>query len=335
MSSFGNINSSWFEQRSKIYGLMTKGLPMEADNVRFRFNPPEAGTIDMYILVENKVNMLIPIAVHDFSFTMLRTFLENIVKDDLCLESSIYLNTGMDKITDVFHYEHLVHKPCNLLCPMGLNNKDAEECEADDDYGLFYVYNWRYNEPVYAFCKTRDFVKSLYLSVLSYIGLGNNDFYEEWYRYDGGDDERKWKLYNEFKSDLIEWYIYSDKSYREVWPRPEFKNEHTVDEIIMMYPGYFMDDNGEEFGDCETIQLWENEIEFDYTTNNLLEDWALGIFDEIYTEEIFQKGWYAAKRIRKLLPDNIDLYYTCWNPYHPKEIMGCEGDYPRLIVPRS
>ena len=103
----------------------------------------------------------------------------------------------------------------------------------------------------------------------------------------------------------------------------------------MMYPGYFMDDNGEEFGDCETIQLWENEIEFDYTTNNLLEDWALGIFDEIYTEEIFQKGWYAAKRIRKLLPDNIDLYYTCWNPYHPKEILGCEGDYPRLIVSRS
>ncbi|MBP3679191.1 MAG: hypothetical protein J6I70_02605 [Bacteroidaceae bacterium] len=335
MSRFGNIDSTWFEQRSKIYAQLAKGLPMEADNVKFRFNPPKYGSIDMYILVENKVNMMIPIAVHRFSFSMLRTFLENIVKDDLSLESCIYLNTDMDKITDVFHYEHLVHKPCNLLCPMGLNNKYADECEADDDYGLFYIYNWRCNEPIYAFCKTRDFVKSLYLSVLSYIGLGNNDFYEEWYRYEGGDDEGKWKLYNEFKSDLIEWYIYSDKSYREVWPRPKFKNEHAVDEIIMMYPGYFMDDNGEEFGDCDTIPLWDDEIEIDYATNNLLLDWAWGIFDEIYTEEIFQKGWRAAKRLRKLLPNNVDLFYTCWDPYHPERLLGCEGDYPRLIVPRS
>ena len=79
----GNIRASWFEQRSKIYAQLAKGLPIEADNVKFRFNPPYCGSIDMYILVENKVNMLIPIDVYNFSFSMLRTFLENIVKDDV------------------------------------------------------------------------------------------------------------------------------------------------------------------------------------------------------------------------------------------------------------
>ena len=59
----------------------------------------------------------------------------------------------------------------------------------------------------------------------------------------------------------------------------------------------------------------------------------MGIIDEVYTEEIFQKGWYAAKRIRKMLPDNIDLYFTSWDPYHPDKYVGCEEGYPKMVVP--
>ena len=46
-------------------------------------------------------------------------------------------------------------------------------------------------------------------------------------------------------------------------------------------------------------------------------------------EELLQTARQSFKE------NDIDLFYTCWDPYHPKRFMGCEGDYPRLIVPRS
>ena len=329
----GNIRSTWFEQRSMIYAQLAKGLPLEADNVKFRFNPPEAGTIKMYILVENKVNMLIPLSVHNFSFAMLRTFLENIVEHALCVESGVYMKTGMNKITDVFHYEHFDYKNFALLCPMEL----GEDYPDFDNYGLFCVYNRIYNEPVYALCKTRDFVKSLYLSALSYIGLGDNPFDEEWHQYDGENDKGKWELYNDLKSNLIEWYIYTNKPYRGI-SCSVLGKKRAIDEIIVMHPGCFMDDEGTECGDCECLSINDTEIEFNAVTSNLLYDWGADMYDVVefdgkYTDEMYQKGWHLAGRIRKLLPENVDLYFTSWDPYHPDKYVGCEEGYPKLVVP--
>ena len=324
MSNNGDTNSSWLEQRSRIYAALSSALPQQADNVVFKYHRAQSGTINLYLLVWQKINYLLPLTAQGFVFSSLRNFLENIIRNDLSLENNIRVNTNTGPTSGIFFYEHLKQL-------------------GGADHGVFGLYNWYSSQPIYAFCNTKHFVKSLYLSTLYYLGVVcavDESFPDEWLKHSHYNDV--WEVYNDFKSDLVEWYIYSEKPYREVRPSIAPGTQHPVSYTLTMNNDSFLDSEGYEnsYGDeCICIGDWDVSL-----SNTLVYNFLYAIAFNIECEdgdennlshEVLDLTWEGAMRLRKILPDDVDLFCHSWDPNRPTARLGYIYQFPRLIIPRG
>ena len=324
MSNNRDTNSSWFEQRSRIYAALSPGLPQQTDNVVFKYHRAQSGTINLYVLVWQKINYLLPLTAQGFTFSSLRNFLENIIRNDFSLESNIRVNTDTGPILGIFYYEHLQQL-------------------GGADHGVFSLYNWYSSQPIYAFCNTKNFVKSLYLSTLYYLGVVcavDKSFPDEWLKHSHYNDV--WEVYNDFKSDLVEWYIYSEKPYCDVLPPIAPGTQHPVSYTLTMNNESFLDSEGNEncyADECICIGDWNVALSSPLVYN-LLYAIAFNIECEDGDEnnlspEVLDLTWEGAMRLRKTLPDDVDLFCHSWDPNRPTTRLGYIAQFPRLIIPRG
>ena len=47
----------------------------------------------------------------------------------------------------------------------------------------------------------------------------------------------------------------------------------------------------------------------------------------------WKEGWQLAQEVRKRLPEHVDLYYMCFDPERPGEIIDYSSQLPKQIVP--
>lgn len=106
-----------------------------------------------------------------------------------------------------------------------------------------------------------------------------------------------------------------------------------------MFPDYggciFWDTMGVGSGDFQELLTDSGELSIDVPG---LKKWS-----EFYDNpdegqtfvEYWKEGWELAKQIRKLLPENIDLFFMCYDPSHPETVVKYFSTLPRIIVPNK
>ncbi len=222
-------------------------------------------------------------------------------------------------------------------------------------YGIFYLYDSSLDTiTAKAIVKIRDLVSIFYMAFLTLAGHQGAskkkplDFSREWYYEDYYDDEdddegnhdsailhrNNMSFYNIMKSPRIEW-ILSDS--RRNWYRQEI-NKVDVTAVVHMWPewgdGLFWVADG-CCGNADSFSL--EGTTYDLTSIEGLREW----YDDMdnnglnWNEDQWNshkgKGYGLAKKIRNLLPNNIDLYYE-WLDYK-HEIEGVSK--PLRLVPNT
>ncbi len=186
-----------------------------------------------------------------------------------------------------------------------------------------------------AYVNTVLFLKGFYLSVMNALGfniyplsLANGDDYPS------GDERVKlWQPYNTFKSPKVEHNISDILSSQFTDP-----NKEPISETLVMFPDFgdciFWDTMGIGCGDYKEINAESGDIKLNVPD---LKDWAEEMCNpkkDTCFEYLWEKGWQLALRVRDQLPDNIDLYYMCYDPAHPRSRIGYDCSLPKIIVPR-
>ena len=201
--------------------------------------------------------------------------------------------------------------------------------------GQFYIEEGYGEIPFFSYVDRREFVRALYLSLMSFFGF--NIYTTEEFRTDnypqGEERARRWQDYNNLRSDIIEWFI-TDELYNNM-PRPSESGHREVNESIVMFADYgccFWDTMGVGSGDYDGLFLDCGEFEMEIPG---LEQWLKQYEDpqDDYPYDWWQKGWEIAKEVRKRLPPNVDLYYMCFDPRKPGERVSYCSCLPRIIVP--
>lgn len=190
----------------------------------------------------------------------------------------------------------------------------------------------------FAYVNRREFVRTLYLSFMTRLG-----FYL-YSRYDGAEElspsdkfKKYYQPYNELKSDIIEWFITDELYFKKKMPLDE--GVHCVTETFVMYCDY-----GHAVIWNSRDACCNNEDECIYCDHQVINinvpgllDWA-GEYDS-YKEEIddfegfWNDGWILAKKLRRQLPPNMDLYYMCFDTSDPLKKFDYACQYPKIIVP--
>ncbi|MCQ2174497.1 MAG: hypothetical protein MJY61_05115 [Bacteroidales bacterium] len=188
----------------------------------------------------------------------------------------------------------------------------------------------------YAYVNKREFVRTLYLSFMTKLG-----FYI--YRRDDGAEElspsekfeKYYRPYNELKSDIIEWFITDELYFKKKMPLDE--GAHCVTEPLVMYNDY---GHAIIWNARDACCNHEDEcICCDHQVINInvpgLLDWT-GEYDSETIEDFegfWNDGWILAKKLRRQLPPNVDLYYMSFDTSNPLEKIDYACRYPKIIVP--
>ena len=186
-----------------------------------------------------------------------------------------------------------------------------------------------------AYVDTWLFVKGFYLSVMTALGfyfypisLDNDDEYPS-----GEERVKLWEPYNILKSARIEREISHLLSSQLTDP-----NKEPINETFVMFPdcpgSLFFDTMGVCSGDEKGISSDFGDIKLNVPG---LREWVYE-YDTVESHGCFdyywEKGWELALRVRDQLPDNIDLYYMCYDPAHPYSKDDYNSSLPKVIVPR-
>lgn len=190
--------------------------------------------------------------------------------------------------------------------------------------------NYPYNDEFSAYVDTKEFVRGFYLSLMTELGFG---IYEDIDNHPEGEERNAvWKPYNDLKSRKIEAYI-SGIEIREDGI------QSCVNESFVMFPDWggciFWDTMGVGSGDFDELSTDNGDFKLNVPG---LQKWG-DFYDNHDNSQTFdqwwQEGWKLAKEIRRQLPDRIDLYYMCFDPKSPDEIIDYHSWLPRIIVPRE
>lgn len=196
--------------------------------------------------------------------------------------------------------------------------------------GQFWILDSKMVHPEFtAYVNVREFVIGLYLSLMTELGFG---LYEGVDNYPSGEKMRIiWGPYNEMKSNVIESYIAGHI------PFSEHGTNIPVNETIVMFPDYggciFWDTMGVGVGDADEVCLETGNFKLDVPGLDKWSEFYDNHDDSLSFEEYWRVGWELAKKVRKQLPDNIDLYYMCYDPKQPERIIDYEYWLPKIIVP--
>jgi len=199
------------------------------------------------------------------------------------------------------------------------------------EMGRFWISkNCPYNDEFTAYVDTKEFVRGFYLSLMTELGFG---IYEDIDNHPEGEERNAvWKPYNDLKSRKIEAYI-SGIEIREDGI------QSYVNESFVMFPDWggciFWDTMGVGSGDFDELSTDNGYFKLNVPG---LQKWC-DFYDNHDNSQTFeqwwQEGWKLAKEIRRQLPDRIDLYYMCFDPKSPDEIIDYNSWLPRIIVLRE
>lgn len=199
---------------------------------------------------------------------------------------------------------------------------------------LWFVSDKSLPPEFYAYVRTAQFVKNLYLTLMKELGFG---IYKDIDHYPSGlEKDKLWEPYNLLKSPRIESFItnpQADVSHISPYARA------AVNSTFVMFPDYggcaFWGTMGAGSGDNDILYLGDYEEIF-LDLPELVEWLDCYDNDQIESfEDYWKQGWEIARKVRRKLPPNIDLYYMCYDPSKPDEIIDYAYWYPRLIVPEE
>lgn len=205
--------------------------------------------------------------------------------------------------------------------------------------GQFWVRQEGSSFPIFnAYVDRREFVKTVYLSFMTKMGFyryGRNDGAEE---LSASDKYRKYfQPYNELKSDIIEWFITDELYFNK--PMPLDEGAHCVTEPLVMYNDYghaFIWNSRDACCNHEDECIYLDEKDIKINVPGLLE-WTdeYDSMEEIEDFDAFwDDGWTLAKKLRRQLPQTVDLYYMSFNPSNPHAKIDYTCRLPKIIVPR-
>lgn len=202
------------------------------------------------------------------------------------------------------------------------------------EMGQFWIENSHtHDKPFQAYVNIKNFIKGLYLSVLTELGF---HIYKDMNNYPSEDERNSaWKPYNQLKSRQIESYITDQRPMKD-------EDNTSVNETYVMFP---------EWGGCifwDTMEVGSGNDECIYRDENSGSDIKLNIpglkkWSEFYDnhddsqsfEEYWHEGWELAKLVRKQLPEHIDLFYMCYDPKQPDAIINYHYELPKIVVPKQ
>lgn len=199
------------------------------------------------------------------------------------------------------------------------------------EMGRFWISkNCPYNDEFTAYVDTKEFVRGFYLSLMTELGFG---LYEGIDNHPEGEERNAvWKPYNDLKSRKIEAYI-SGIEIREDGI------QSYVNESFVMFPDWggciFGDTMGVGSGDFDELSTDNGDFKLNVPGLQKWGDFYDNHDNSQTFEQWWQEGWKLAKEIRRQLPDRIDLYYMCFDPKSPDEIIDYNSWLPRIIVPRE
>lgn len=106
-----------------------------------------------------------------------------------------------------------------------------------------------------------------------------------------------------------------------------------------MFPDYggciFWDTMGVGVGDSKELYLETDNIKLNVPGLDRWSDFYDNHDKSQTFEEYWQEGWELAKIVRQQLPDNIDLYYMCYDPKQPERKIDYNCLLPHIIVPKT
>lgn len=345
--------NGWFAERSRVYKEISerKDLFKKLDSTFFYFTPPDAGWIDMEMYLNGKKRLTCDCSVVFDPFVEMTMWLEDIVKG-IQLEHTMRIDCEGREV--YLHYEML--RAASFGCSIERPEPGKEivhhfDVNTNPEIGLFFVYDSDTDSiPFYALCETKDFVNSIYLALLALCGNCYNtqrsDFAKEWFygpnRSKSGPKWDNMTFYNDIKSPLIEWNIRSPFCYGA---DISFRRMPKIKETICMWCdfgdalfwGRGTDGKGGCCGNADSLRTdTSGEIKLDFIEG--LREWY-DEYDDVASlnwtkkqdKEWFERGFSLAQRVRKLLPDTIDLFYYDWYP-RKKVVRGEFGTHYPMIV---
>lgn len=313
------------------------------------YEPPfedHSGTLGEVIIdehVDSLIDRLRPLAKRTASPLSRKDNVEyKLERKDRCIEITFRINNLVFNIplsfkclTGIKQWLKEIIDTKDGVCTIQLSGYDLNYAHqtvgSHPEMGRFWISkNYPYNDEFCAYVDTIEFVRGLYLSLITELGFG---LYENIDNYPEGEERNLiWKPYNDLKSHYIEAYI----SGHEI---REDSIQSYVNESFVIFPDWggciFWDTMGVGSGDYNELSTDNG----DFKLNVLgLQKWG-DFYDNHDNSQTFeqwwQEGWKLAKEIRRQLPDRIDLYYMCFNPKCPDKIIDYQAGLPRIIVPQE
>lgn len=172
------ISNHWLHERSMLFEKYASEMPLTVDNVEINLDYPDAGWIDMHILVNGEEKELINLSDVYEPFEDIKEWLENIVSHVFDF-TPFGVNIYDESDNYILYYEPILFQTDELLTPT-----PPELC------GLFYIYDG-YEGKIMAdaVCETKAFVSNLYMKIIEFAQTAsiNDNFIDDWC----------WQAYNE------------------------------------------------------------------------------------------------------------------------------------------
>ncbi len=174
------VRNHWLYERSKLFEKYAIYMPSTADNVEIKLDYPDAGWIDLHIIVNGEEKGVINASDVYEPFEDIKEWLENIVANVFDF-TPFGVNIYDESYNYILYYEPMLFQTDELLTPT-----PPKLC------GLFYIYDG-YEEKIMAdaLCETKTFVRNIYQAIKAYAlnarehdgFIGNwmeNAYNEEW-----------------------------------------------------------------------------------------------------------------------------------------------------------
>lgn len=195
-------------ERSKLFAGYAENMPCKADKLELQLDYPDCGWLNMHFIVNGEEKLKISASAVYEPFEDIRDWLEQIVK-----QIFDFTPTGVriyDEYDDyLLYYEPFFFQSDELLV------KHPPKLD-----GLFYIYDSGEKKIVSeAVCETKQLVKSLYESILTFAKESSkrDEFVDDWIqgaynsdyaKYDDDDDPRMKEIFiNKVTSPIVEKFL--------------------------------------------------------------------------------------------------------------------------------
>ena len=206
------VKNHWLHERSRLFEKYAAKMSLTIDNVEIKLDYPDAGWIDMHILVNGEEKELINLSDVYEPFEDIKEWLENIVSHVFDF-TPFGVNIYDESYNYILYYEPILFQTGELLPP----TPSVQCC-------LFYIYDG-YEGKIMAdaVCETKAFVRNFYQSIRTYAlnAREHDDFMEnwvatafhvEWGKMDDNDSRIKDIFLNKITSEKIEAFLSEDNS---------------------------------------------------------------------------------------------------------------------------